>query len=211
MSPYLIEICCTGNNGRSPMAEVVGNHYLQTCNLEDRICFISSGTEADARFDALWPLSKVAFVLSKASTAGLIPSGDLDAARYERDKSYRGLVQHHAIKALRMMRSIEGALRDAALCHVGLEYTGQRTQTMPRSDVSLVLGITSKHADQARIIYSTRQQPPPAVQVGDYAGVQEEVPDCLGSLRTETYIGARQQLERILPTVVEKLRGDLHV
>jgi protein-tyrosine-phosphatase len=47
MVKKLIEMVCTGNNGRSPVAELVGRNYLEEIGASDDYDTISSGTMVD--------------------------------------------------------------------------------------------------------------------------------------------------------------------
>ena len=156
MVEHIIEGVCTGNSGRSTQFEVIGNFFAKELNLENMLSFISSGTSAGPENDNDLPYDKVVSVLGHASKHGLIKLVEVDEQKYNNDADYRSVIQSKVHIAFGIMRPIEAALRDAALFDMGLKYDGTRTQTVPRSDVSVVLGMTSKHADQIKRIYSLK-------------------------------------------------------
>jgi hypothetical protein len=203
-----IEICCTGNSGRSPIAEAVGNNYVKELGLEEKILFISSGTRAAPEWDDYWPYDKAAEMITRAAGSGLVKDMDVDKDRYDADEEYNAAVSSHARKALRLMRPIEVALRDAALYQNGLEYTGKRTQLVPRDDVFLVLGVKEKHVRQIREIYSGAENPPEIALLNRYAGLEGETADCLGRLSIMPYLKVVEHCKEIMPKVIERFRGE---
>ncbi len=206
-----IEAVCTGNNGRSPMLEAVGNREVARLGIEEKIGFISSGTEAAPEFDLKWNYRKAEMMITKASRSGLVKPLELDPERYNADPEYAAAVNSRALKAVQIMRSIETALREAALYDAEITNQSGRKQTVPRDDVSLVLGFTSKHLAQAETIYSTGGFKPEIAQVHLYARTTDEPKDGLGSLDVQIYIRMRRQLEEIVPKVLERFRDEHHV
>ena len=228
---YLVEICCTGNNGRSPMAEVIANKILEENGFEGHIGVISTGTRADPQWDNVLPYQKVVSIYSKALRSGLVKKAEIDKEKYEHDEEYRKATQATVRELLGIMRPIEAALRDAALLDAGLKYQGRRSQTIPRDDVDMLLGMEEKHATHAKQIYAGKAHPP---RIGtilkdvsdsgistdwEYVRTREEftdfskecasfpenIPDCLGSLSVEPYIEVRKILERALPIIIQDI------
>ena len=207
----LIEVTCTGNNGRSVIAESVGNQRVKEQDLEGRILFISSGTRADSKHDEHWPYAKAVMMINKAAEAGLLEGMKVDEARYNSDEEYRIIASQYARKSLEILRPIEAAMRTAALFRCGLEYSGTRTQTAPRDDVSLILGINDSITKQIREIYKDIKNPPEIDNLSRYAGVEEELPDCLGKLNITPYLSLVEKCREIMPKVIERFRGEYDV
>lgn len=205
---HIIEVTCTGNNGRSPMAEVIGNHTAKDFNLEDMLSFISSGTRAGPEHDEVLPYNKVVSVLSKASSHGLMKPVDVDRDKYETDSDYRATIQYSVHMAFRIMRPIEVALRDAALYNIGMRYDGKRTQTVARDDVSLVLGMEQKHVDHINQIYSVSKHKPLISTLIAYAGVDGEIPDSIGNTDPAVYFEIRERLCDVMPKVVDRFKEE---
>jgi protein-tyrosine-phosphatase len=201
---HTIEVCCTGNNGRSPMVEVIGNNEVLEKGLEDKIIFISSGTRADNTWDNAWNYEKANSMLRRASKGGLIDPGVIDEDRYNSETHYQMVVNDLAKKALYIMRPIESALRNAALLDIGLEYKGGRTQTIVRDYVSLVLGVTSKHVRHAKEIYQGEDKVPEIMQLNEYAGVRGEISDAFGKLDPDVYRAIRDEVQKIVPVVINR-------
>ena len=47
----MIEFVCSGNHGRSPMAETIARHYVSSLGIEDKIKIISSGSHVEDGVD----------------------------------------------------------------------------------------------------------------------------------------------------------------
>lgn len=208
MVEHIIEGVCTGNSGRSTQFEVIGNFFANELNLENELSFISSGTGAGPENDHDLPYNKVVSVLGHASKYGLIKPVQVDEQKYNDDADYRSVIQYKVHIAFGIMRPIEAALRDKALFDMGLKYDGTRTQTVPRSDVSVVLGMTSKHADQIRRIYLPFEQKPVISTVTEYAGVSGEIPDALGNPDPKAYFLIRDRLVDLVPRVIERFGNE---
>jgi protein-tyrosine-phosphatase len=205
---YIIEVTCTGNNGRSPMAEVIGNHTAKELNLEEVLSFISSGTQAGLEHDGVFPYNKVVSVLSRASSHGLMRPVEVDFDKYEHDPWYRAAIQDRVHMAFRIMRPIETALRDSALYDIGMKYDGIRTQTVARDDVSIVLGMEPTHVDQINEIYSGSEHKPFISTITQYAGDSGKISDSIGNTNPVTYFIIRDKLLEVMPKVVSRFKDD---
>lgn len=205
---HIIEVCCTGNSGRSTQAEVIGNYYANELNLDDVLLFISSGTRADPKYDNILPYEKVVSVLNSASSYGLMKQVDVDKDRYENDSGYRVAIQDEVHMAFKIMRPIEAALRNSALYKMNMKYDGTRTQTVLRNDVSLILGMTQKHVSQVNEIYSSFEQKPLITTITEYAGVSGEIPNALGNPNPIAYIKIRDKLLEVMPKVIERFGNE---
>lgn len=205
---HIIEVCCTGNSGRSTQAEVIGNYYANELNLDDVLLFISSGTRADPKYDNILPYEKVVSVLNSASSYGLMKQVDVDKDRYENESGYRVAIQDEVYMAFKIMRPIEAALRNSALYKMNMKYDGTRTQTVLRNDVSLILGMTQKHVSQVNEIYSSFEQKPLITTITEYAGVSGEIPNALGNPNPIAYIKIRDKLLEVMPKVIERFGNE---
>lgn len=206
---HVIEACCTGNNGRSPMVEVIGNKEILTRGLEEKVIFISSGTRADHSWDNVWHYEKAKFVLQRAARSGLmIEPAVIDKGRYDEDTDYQISVNKYARKMIAILRPIETALRNAALLDIGIEYKGGRRQTRAGNNVSLVLGITNKHVRHVKEFYQGEEKIPEIMQLHEYAGIPGEIPDAFGQLDPGVYREIRDEILDLMPTVVERFKSD---
>ncbi|MCX6706743.1 MAG: hypothetical protein NT001_01225 [Candidatus Woesearchaeota archaeon] len=206
---HLIEVVCTGNNGRSPMAEVIGNHTSNEMGLEGKLHFISSGTKAAPDHDNELPYEKASSILKMGSSHGLINPIEVDKQRYENDPDYNSAIKAKVQMALSIMRPIETALRNAALFDIGLRCYGERMQTKPRDDVSLVLGMEQKHvSDVEKIYYLGRDTKPQIATITGYAGIEGNIPDALGNTDPKIYKQARDKLIEAMPLVISRFREE---
>ena len=205
---HTIEVTCTGNNGRSVMAQAIGNLTVKNFNLEGKLCFISSGTRADLKYDQFLPYDKVESMLSRGSRHGLFSPIDVDKVRYENDPDYMLVIQERFQEAIVIMRSLEAIYRDAALFNIGLRHDGKRTQTIARDDVSVVLGMQQKHVNQIIKIYSATRHRPLITTVTEYAGVDGEILDAIGNTNPKVYFEIRDRLSEIMPLVVRRFQRE---
>jgi protein-tyrosine-phosphatase len=208
---HIIEVVCTGNNGRSPMAEVIGNYFISSMGLENRLCFISSGTRADPGWDTYPSYSEVVSILNKASRHGLMKAVDVDEDKYKNDPAYRMIIQEKVHMAFRIMRPIEAALRDAALYDIGLRYNGKRTQTRARDDISLVLGMESRHITHLNEIYSRASYKPPFNTLTKYGGIIGEIPDFIGNPHPSVCFKIKDILHEVMPKVINRFKKEYHL
>jgi protein-tyrosine-phosphatase len=206
----LIEAVCTGNNGRSVIVDAHGNAYINRNNLSDQIRFISSGVEAAPEHDEQWDYEKASFVFAKTRLAGFI-SDEVDKNRYHSDSIYKVHTDTMAKGFLRVLRDLETRNRDAALGRTGLSYWGERTQTVPRDDVHLVLAMTERHKDRVEELYSGRDHVPTITTFNAYVGLNGDVKGCLGELSDRCHSELSRYVAGHMPTVVERFRGEVGV
>lgn len=219
---HTIEVCCTGNNNRSKMAEAIGNELLRMSRLEKKIRIISSGTRVLPPYDAALyaDAKKAKFIFERAKQSGLYDVS-FDSTRYQNDEGYKGVMYTRAKTLLGMFRSIESSFRQLALIELDLEAESDRHQTIPRRDVSLILGIEQRHVAQIEDIYSDT---PPFIRVPPvtsrprieslscYAQVGYELPDLIGTLSIAGYRGVRDCLHKdIMPSVIERFCDEIGI
>ncbi len=205
---FTIEICCTGDNGRSPIIETVGNRVVKDLKLDDKLAFISSGTRAAPKYDCNWSQNRFFKFYGFAEKAGIMALLDIDEERLNNDETYRRQNHEHVRQALLVMRSLEAAYRNLALFErYGQIYDGTRDQTLPRNDVALVLGVTDEHADQIKMIYAAGNYTTDKIfQLNKYAGLEGSIAECLGDFRVAPYRDVIAQAEMIIPKVISRFR-----
>lgn len=205
---HIIEVCCTGNNGRSPVGEVIGNLIVKELSLQNVISIISSGTRADRKYDYILPYNKCVSILNKASHNGLMRSVEVNKERYNTDPDYKVTIRDYVHMAFRIMRPIEAALRDSALYDIGVKYEGNRTQTVINNDVSLVLGMAQENTEHVRQIYCSIEDTPVIETITDYAEVEGEISNYLGNTNPAVYLAIRERLFEIMPKVINRVRDE---
>ena len=205
-----IEAVCTGNNGRSVIVDIQGNAYVRKKGLIDQIRFISSGVEAAPEHDEQWDYQKASFVFAKTRLAGFI-SDEVDQKRYHSNSIYKVHTDTMAKGFLRVLQDLETRNRDAALGRTGLYYRGERTQTVPRDDVHLVLAMTERHKGKVEELYAGRDHAPMITTFNAYIGLKGDIKGCLGELSDRCHSELSRYVAGHIPTVVERFRGEVCV
>ncbi|MBU4283647.1 MAG: hypothetical protein KJ968_00940 [Nanoarchaeota archaeon] len=207
---HIIEVCCTGNLGRSPMAEVIGNHTVVDMGLEGKIGFISSGILVDPKYDKNIPYCEVVSILDKASKNDLVEKIDVIEEKYNKDPDYREIIEKRARVALEIMRPIEAALRTAALYNkfnINLSDR-KRCQTVVREDVSVILGMEERHVSFVKKMYEGGENTPTITTITRYAGFGGEIPVAFGKTNPKVYVDIGNKLEEIMPKVVLRFKEE---
>lgn len=174
MKQINIEYVCTGNNGRSPMAEAIAKDYSIRKSLEGRIRISSSGTNHNPFFVGQRDnpeklLAIVEFGLKNGIYRGRVKSlAERVADRSKTDKTVVDECVGYLIKA-------EGIYRDMALLELGLIAEGEHHQpTMPQ-DVQLILAMAKSNVHQVQQIYARSGFNPIITTVNEYANMPGEV------------------------------------
>lgn len=208
---YLIEFVCTGNNGRSPMAEAVGNYWLKKHGFKDTFGFISSGTKVDAGNESIMPYEKAKFLLEHIGKRINLVNQDLyiDERLFNGNEGYREVISSKAKDLLVGILRLEDAkFRNQALFEKAIKLPeNPKHQTIPRSDVYLVLGMEHKHVTQVNQIYDEAGIPenrrPLITTVSSYIGGHGFIDDMLGSEDIIPYRHLRDNLyHEIIPKIV---------
>ena len=202
---YHIEIVCSGNNGRSPMAEAIGNKEVREKRIKGLI-FTSSGTLVS---ESRMSYERASQILDKAEKIGFLEAVVVNQTKYEDDKDYRNAIEVQARNAKIMMWALEKKLRTSALMEIGISDEHVQRQITPSSEISLILGVEQSHADFARNIYAAENIPAPGIfQISEYAGVELDFPNPLGSAGIEVYRDIRDKLAITMHRVVERFRRE---
>ena len=233
----LIEVCCTGGNGRSPMAAGIANKILDESKLR-KIRFVSSGTRADTD-KASEILGKkvyrsyenVEYILGRAAENGFMEMPEISKEKYGSDRGYRNTITDYVENALGYLRPIESAFRQVAMHDTGIKselggnwsdtWSGfQSRQTgwyhIDNSVTILVLGVEDRHVEQAREIYEScyredRDCMPLFHQINEYAGLSGHVAQAIGSLDIRDYFDIRDQFLDIMPKVIKRFIQDYEI
>ncbi len=191
-----IEYVCTGNGGRSPIAETLARDYVKGLELEKRISIFSSGTgasvlEADVfQFPVESLLQYVGIALDSGTYKGsAVPIATDIVARNDEiinavnagDTRAKELVEY----CVRYLMADEVVKRNSVLLELGLVPRGHfHQQTQVREDVDLVLPMKKSNADYVRKLYaessSGKSRSPLVVPVCEYAMVSGEISDPFG-------------------------------
>lgn len=201
----IIEYVCTGNNGRSPMAEAIALDYVHRKGLEDRIEICSSGS-------GLSELTKPTGEKWKKMYLGVV---DLALKNGIYQESWR---QDEAKQVLELGMDVEDAVLDAsvnyavnieahfrnvALFEVGLVAAEKyHKPTKPLHD-GLILPMAESNAKQVCTIYEKSSFSPRVEPLNAYAGLEGDVTNPFCKL-LPAYQATLEDLLRSVPMSIKK-------
>ncbi len=207
-----LEYVCTGNNGRSPMAEAIAQDYVQRQGLADKIKVSSSGSglhRGTMKFGDALVAQKLGLVRMALENGVFQESWKQREARLVsedvRDEQFLDDLFNYAIR-------VEGILRDQALFEVGLVATGKYHQTTQAmildADRRIVLPMAGSNVDQVKKIYTGFNQPRVLTTLNEYAGMEGDVPNPFCQL-LPAYRESRDHLMVAVPKTVDRAVREL--
>jgi hypothetical protein len=162
----LIEMVCTGNNGRSPVAELIGRNELKRLGAFDDYDTISSGTMVDkigeGKFSTNFMRPYVLLAIGRGLYGTEVPK-KLDTALREGEDEVVGEYFSRASELFATEEKEEGSI---LLKQYGIDGNVKEgaDQTVPRTDVFAVLPMDRKnYAGVLRILDGSGQTPVVAV------------------------------------------------
>lgn len=208
-----IEFVCTANHGRSPVAELIAQNYIQDNGIlgyraissgsrVDEIGLIKSGKKEISGNEAVWSVKKGLvrglFGNDNDYLNRLIYLG-FDALPDEQKR----VIIEKANDALGIFTQEEAYHRQEAVKRFGLRGNLKREgeQTITRPDTALVLGMAVENADLVKKIYEGYRHVPIVNTLKGYATGETgaEFPNSFGSGSLDAYL-----------TMVEEIRGYVH-
>jgi len=200
-----IEFACTGNNGRSPMAEAIALDYVHRKGLEDRIEICSSGS-------GLSDLTKPTGEKWKKMYLGVVDmalKNGIYQESWRQDEAKRvfglGMDVEDAIldAVVNYAVNVEAMFRNMALFEVGLVAGGKYHKPTEAKHNGLILPMAESNAKQVRTIYEGSSFSPRVEPLNVYAGLEGEVTNPFCQL-LPTYQATREDLMRSVPMSIEK-------
>jgi len=162
-----IEFVCTGNNGRSPLAQLVAEHtagnIALVSNMNLNIKFSSSGTMVELPSN----LSPYKTIIEKAVMKGILQKELLEQYDTNPNAALEALVTH------------EKNMRDKFL-HDELKIKPQphaRNQIHVRNDIDLILPIGANNLTRVREIYNTSTKKPQIIGLEEFSELYHELDD----------------------------------
>lgn len=225
-----IEYVCSGNGGRSPMAETLAKNYIKKLGLEERIKVYSSGTDAKLFEESIFnfPIQVLLDCINKGLKKEVFPNGLKQFAEYvlskkdeitEEPKSLEKQMNKF-LKCLYVERCInylstnETYNRDMALLEVGLAPEGPfHKQTKVRTDVNLILVMKQSNVKTVEQIYKNSEEgllliPKLKITtISEYAGLYGEIDDPFAG-NLEDYKKTRDQLTQAVEKSIDKIIGE---
>lgn len=206
---HLVEMVCTGNQGRSPVAELIAQNFLE--NTGRLTCAISSGTMVDAIKKGEVPRAFKLQIISIARNRGDIYSAD----EYQAIDQAMGEGNDAAIttfyrKAEHIFVAEERRDRQEVLPRYDIrgELKETQDQTIARPDVRAVFSMAGKNNEQVRKIYEHSGFTPTIDVLSAYATYDPaaEIPNAFG-LGRAAYERAVETLLGHVPRALERLLG----
>lgn len=220
--PLTIEYVCTGNNGRSPMAEAIALDYVRKKSLEEAVSVLSSGSglhPSHQKHSKGLRKQKLA-VVEMALKSGIYQEhwrqeqaqhiveaglqeveGGLNGIESTGTKSNKLELDECYKYAIRM----ESILRDRALFEIGLVANGTYHHSTRPHHNGLILPTTAQNVEQVRSIYGNFYPPynPTIVLLNEYAGLEGDVPNPFCQL-LPAYQRVRDQLLVAVPKTIDR-------
>ncbi|MFC1752365.1 hypothetical protein ACFL96_03110 [Thermoproteota archaeon] len=176
----LREYGCTGNSGRSPLADAIDNEYILDNGLENRFLAISSGTKRDANVsgNSVPSIDNQLFVMGRAvarndelriyspeealEITGMLANEDKTKQDYETDQAFYDAVRNLDTKGRSRLMEEEHEFRARAAKDIGLSIPikdgGQQTE--PCDKVKFFYAMAESNEKDARAIYSGQAHQP---------------------------------------------------
>lgn len=207
-----VEYVCTGNNGRSPMAEAIAKADVLMRGLEDQFEISSSGSGLSVvtrKTGDDFKRQKLAIVkmgldngLYSGWSQGMaeeVQDQQLEAADFTLDFCFDYLIKAEAV------------FRDLTLSEVGLRADSvYHKPTEAKGEANIILPMTEGNAEQVHGIYlgsSVGFAEPPVVPISKYAGLEGEVTNPFCQLQP-VYQQTRDDLMRIVPKTIDRALED---
>lgn len=205
----LIELVCTGNNGRSPVAELIARNYLHRVGASEYES-ISSGTMVEKIKAGGFPIKAMVPILELAKGRGIYDAhslAELDGALRRRDTV---AMEKYFQQASEIFAQEEAEERGKLLKEFGIEgfVKEGRDQTIARPDVVAVLPVDRKNYDGVLGIYQNSGHSPVigVMSVLATGNPQSEVQNSFGQ-GVKVYRQRVEQLIEEVPKAVRKIVG----
>jgi protein-tyrosine-phosphatase len=207
----LIEMVCTGNQGRSPVAELIAQNYLRKVGADRDYRSISSGTAVD---DIKADRMAMGFMLTTIETAksrsdlGIYTPLELDAINDAVKEGNNAAITHYYNKAANVFIQEERQNRAEVLPLLGIEGKTKhiQEQTIPRYDTLAVLSMAKSNNEAVKKIYAGSGYSPVIDTLSSVAtGVPgAEILNAFGKTK-DVYIRTVEQIKYEVPKALEKL------
>ncbi|MBT4824779.1 hypothetical protein HN695_04080 [Candidatus Woesearchaeota archaeon] len=167
----VIDYACTGNSGRSPLAEAIATDEIQRLNLEDKILAISSGTNRKVMDGKIPPIELQYMVLERslarntelqsynekeaAEVQELLSDKENTTIQYQEKGSIYKKVRKYESRARKIFTKEEHEFRERAVKELGvktkIKHGGQQTE--PNEKIMFFYGLAKSNEDKAKEFY----------------------------------------------------------
>ncbi len=222
----VVEFVCTGNRGRSPMAELLFNEEIKVRGLDGEYFAVSSGTMYQQIVDGQVPYGFKQKMVRTGQERGDVYSTDdselvdrvLDIDASELEDVIQGEIEDQGgsqtANDLVYLEAIaqdkyggeEEEYRAFFLELFELAYEGEREQTVVREEVVAVLGMAQSNVAQIERIYSVfpEDQRPFIGTVKDAVGESGDISNAWGQSK-DAYAATVLEIKTYISMIVDRL------
>lgn len=206
MSQKKIEFVCTGNMGRSPLAELIGREYLVKKDLNSHYNTISSGTCVD---DILSENLDLSFKISKIELGkkrGIYESKELNEINKAIKNGDNYSINNYYNFAMIFFTNEEIRHRDEIIKEYGIEgkVKTNQEQTIIRNDTIAVLSMSDENNEVVKKIYEDLDEKPIIQTLGQFIGYNNQIPNHFG-LGIEAYKEVFSLIKEYVPLAIDKV------
>ncbi len=207
MEKLNIEYVCTGNNGRSPMAEAIAQDYVHSKGLEDRVLVTSSGS-------GLHELTKPSGEKGKKQWIGIIElalKNGIYQESWRQEEARRVIDTGMDVDDMALDQcvfyavNVEAMFRNMALFEIGLVAGGKyHKPTTTQAGRRVILPMAGSNTKQVETIYAQGDLPmPQIVPLNQYVGLEGDITNPFCQL-LPVYQATRADLLKAVPMSVDK-------
>ncbi len=218
----LIEICCTANKGRSPIAAAIGNNYLEKKELNNQYKVISSGTHLDQILQGQMPLSTKVKVIKNGYKRGFYRKHLVEAEnlvgkiknenelekKYSDDSELKTKIDQYAEKSRQRFSLEEGvhSFEAAERLDVTEYLKDKQEQLKPNPHVIAVLVMGKSNLKQAKTIYGNSEYNPIIELLKAYVtnNPDDEVKNAFADSK-KVYDAVIEELKQLVPEAINKV------
>ncbi len=196
-----IIFACKGNIGRSPVAELVGNQYLETVGAQNHYIISSRGTATQAILEGLRSPQEMEVSMNIFTTSGL-HHASFDAYRAAVLSGNSKDIQRYGKEAMDHCIESEMNKRDAILQGLDIRGASKRNpeQMIAQENIDYIFAVDRKVYDEAYQIYSGQSSLPTIHVLSVFATGNQGEKDSEVDLRDpeKVWKSYRESLERIV-------------
>lgn len=202
---------CTGNQGRSPVAEIIARNYLRQQGILGEYDAISSGTLVSAIKE--WNTSsdfKVRLITLARERGDIYSPPDLQAieeAIRRGDEAAMSALNSYSRRAEERFVAEERAYRAELLPHFGIiDVKESQEQTIIQPDAIAIFSMAKYNNAQVQTLYARSGYAPLIAVLSAYAtgNSESEIPNAFG-LSKERYLQVIEEIIDKTPKALDKL------
>lgn len=204
-----IEFVCTGNNGRSPVAELVANNYLKKID-SNLYTARSSGTLVEAAKTGRFDLEFKKNIIRAGLENGLYEKGSLPIIEeaLSNSEKYKSQLDEFYNHAIHVFEAREVEYRNNAIKKFGItgDIKTTKDQTVIKLDNKIILSMAESNNKQVQKIYEDILYKPIMTTLGAYATENQstEIPNAFMKGQKE-YDESIESITIYVPKAIDRL------